>query len=331
MPSSHRLPIILLVERIGILTSGGDAPGMNAAVRAAVRVGVCSGLQMIGILRGYDGLIEGDFQSMDATSVSGIIHRGGTVLYDARSERFQTEEGLLSACAWIQQKKLDGLILIGGDGTFRGGIDLEKRGIATIGVPASIDDDIWGSDHAIGFDTAANTAIDAIDKIRDTATSHDRSFVVEVMGRTTGYLALMAGMAGGAEFILVPELPYQMEELAEACRYAHERHKRHFIVVLAEGVTGAYQLAQGLFDRTGLDVKVSVLGHIQRGGNPSAYDRYMASRLGSAAVDALLQGKRGKMVGLVGDQLVFTDYCEAVGKRKSIDAAVYKLSRTLAF
>ncbi len=302
---------------------------MNAAIRAAVRMGIDRGAEVWGILRGFEGLICGEFQLMELSSVSGIIQRGGTVLFTARSERFKTEEGLRLAVDQIQKIGLEGLILIGGDGTLRGAIALEERGIPTIGVPGSIDDDLWGTDHTIGFDTAVNTALDAIDKIRDTATSHERSFIVEVMGRTAGYIALMAGLAGGAEYILIPELPYDLAELAAANQRAHSRQKRHFIIVLAEGVADAYGLAQEIARRTGVEVKVTVLGYIQRGGNPSAFDRYMASRLGASAVEQLLDGQRGQMVGLVQDRVAITQYQEAVSQRRPIDQDLYRLSRTL--
>jgi len=316
-------------KKIGVLTSGGDAPGMNAAIRAVVRQGIWKGAQIIGVMRGYEGLISGEFTELGLSSVSGIIQRGGTILLTARCEEFKTEEGIEQAVTHIREAQLDGLILIGGDGTFRGGMELEKRGVATIGVPASIDDDVWGTDHTIGFDTAVNTALSALDKIRDTATSHERAFVVEVMGRTAGYIALMSGIAGGAEFIAIPEVPLKIEEIAQALKRGHERKKRHFIIVLAEGVMGAYQLAQELYERTGHEIKVSILGHIQRGGNPSAYDRYLASRLGAAAVEAIISGKRGEMVGLKNEEITFTPYAEAVSRRKEINISAYELSKIL--
>ncbi|MCR4428074.1 MAG: 6-phosphofructokinase [Caldiserica bacterium] len=316
-------------KRIGLLTSGGDAPGMNAAIRAVVRQGIKEGAEIVGIMRGFEGLISGEFIPLDLSSVSGIIQRGGTILLTARCEEFKTPEGVEEAVKKVKKAKMDGLILIGGDGTFRGGMELEKRGIPTIGVPASIDDDLWGTDHTIGFDTAVNTALQALDKIRDTATSHERAFVVEVMGRTAGYLALMSGLAGGAEFIAIPEVPFKMEEVAQAIKRGFERKKRHFIIVLAEGVMGAYQLAQELYERTGHEIKVSILGHIQRGGNPSAYDRYLASRLGAAAVQAIISGRRGEMVGLKNEEIVLTPYSQAVSRRKEIDLKAYELSKIL--
>jgi len=302
---------------------------MNAAIRAVVRQGIWREVQIVGVMRGYEGLISGEFLELNHAFVSGIIQRGGTALLTARCEEFKKEEGIEKAVSRIREAQLDGLILIGGDGTFRGGIELEKRGIATVGVPASIDDDLWGTDHTIGFDTAVNTALSALDKIRDTATSHERAFVVEVMGRTAGYIALMSGLAGGAEFIVIPEVPLKIEEIAQDLKRGFERKKRHFIIVLAEGVMGAYQLAQELYERTGHEIKVSILGHIQRGGNPSAYDRYLASRLGSAAVEALLAGNHGQMVGLKNDEVVLTPYEEAVSKRKEIDIKTYQLSKIL--
>lgn len=317
------------MRKIGVLTSGGDAPGMNAAIRAVVRMAIYLGSEVYGVMRGYEGLMYGEFMKMDLASVSGIIQRGGTILLTSRPKSFLEEEGVDKGAEQTRRAGLDGLILIGGDGTFRGGMELEKRGISTLGVPASIDDDIWGTDHTIGFDSAVNTALEAIDKIRDTATSHERSFIVEVMGRTAGYIALLAGLAGGAEYIIIPEIPFQIEDLALSLRRGHERRKRHFVIVLAEGVKGAYQLAQELYERTGYDIKVSVLGHVQRGGSPSAQDRYLASRLGAAAVENFIGGERGKMVGLSSDRIVLTPYAAAVSRRKVMNREAYDLHKIL--
>ncbi len=317
------------MKKIGVLTSGGDAPGMNAAIRAVVRMAIYMGSEAYGVMRGYEGLMCGELMRMDLASVSGIIQRGGTVLLTSRPRSFLEEEGVKVGVEQARQAGLDGLILIGGDGTFRGGVELEKAGLPTLGIPASIDDDIWGTDHTIGFDSAVNTALEAIDKIRDTATSHERSFIVEVMGRTAGYIALLAGLAGGAEYIILPEIPFRVEELALALKRGHERRKRHFVIVLAEGVKGAYQLAQELYERTGYDVKVSVLGHVQRGGSPSAQDRYLASRLGAQAVESFLAGERGKMVGLQSDRAILVPYAEALSHNKKMNREAYDLHKIL--
>ncbi|MDI3297915.1 MAG: 6-phosphofructokinase [Bacillota bacterium] len=318
------------MRRIGVLTSGGDAPGMNAAIRAVVRKGIYEGLEVFGIEHGYAGLIRGEFQPLDRRSVADIIHRGGTILFTARSEAFKSPEGQAEAVAQLRRHEVEGLVVIGGDGSFRGAMALEEHGVPTVGVPGTIDNDLAGTDTTIGFDTSVNTAIQAIDRIRDTATAHERTFVVEVMGRNSGFIALMAGLADGAESILVPEEPVDLETVCERVRAAYRSGKRHSIIVVAEGAARGFEVAQKIQEKTGLDTRVTVLGHIQRGGPPTAMDRLLASQLGAAAVDALLQGRRGCMAGLVHGEIRFTPYEQALAERKDIDRETYRLAAILA-
>ncbi|MCF8566205.1 6-phosphofructokinase [Alicyclobacillus tolerans] len=284
------------MRRIAVLSSGGDAPGMNAAIRAVVRAGIYNGLEVIGVSHGYSGLMAGEVSSMSLGSVADIIHRGGTILYTARSEEFKTPQGQQKAYAVLRQHEVDGLIVIGGDGSFRGAQALSRLGVPTIGIPGTIDNDIPCCDQTIGFDTAVNTAIDAIDKIRDTATSHERTYVVEVMGRHAGDIALHVGLAGGAESVLIPEVPFQMDEVIRKLERSVARGKKHSIIVVAEGAASGLDVGKYLTEHTGFDVRVTVLGHIQRGGAPSFRDRILASQLGEYAVQLLMQGVSGKMV-----------------------------------
>ncbi|MBX5464191.1 MAG: 6-phosphofructokinase [Clostridia bacterium] len=318
------------MRRIAVLTSGGDAPGMNAAIRAVVRKGIYEGLEVFGIEHGYAGLIRGEFQAMDRRSVADIIHRGGTVLFTARSEAFKSPEGQAEAVAQLRRHQIDGLVVIGGDGSFRGAAALEEHGVWTVGVPGTIDNDLAGTDTTIGFDTAVNTAIQAIDRIRDTATAHERTFVVEVMGRNSGFIALMAGLADGAESILVPEEPTDLETVCERVQSAYRSGKRHSIIVVAEGAARGFEVAQRIQERTGLDTRVTVLGHIQRGGAPTAMDRLIASQLGAAAVDALLQGRHGCMAGLVHGRVRLTPYEQVLAASKDVDRETYRLAAILA-
>ncbi len=318
------------IRRIGVLTSGGDAPGMNAAIRAVVRTAIYNGLEAIGVKRGFLGLMEGEFVKLELGSVGGIIQRGGTILQTARAEKFKTEEGLIEAVNRVTEAGLDGLVVIGGEGSFKGAWELYKRGVPTIGVPGTIDNDIAGTDYTIGFDTAVNIAVDAINRLRDTASSHERMFVVEVMGRKSGFIALMAGVASGAESILIPEMEYNIEEICERLRRGHERGKTHSIIVVAEGVASANQIRDMILDRTGYEVRVVVLGHLQRGGSPTAFDRILASRLGAKAVELLVEGVGGKMVGLEGNSVVVYDLPYSWENEKSIDLELYKLSGILS-
>jgi 6-phosphofructokinase 1 len=297
-------------HRIGVVTSGGDCPGLNAAIRAVVRSAAAAGWSVLGIRRGYEGLLRGETATLDAAAVSGIINRGGTILHTARSEAFHTPEGLRQAAAALDRLSVSGLIVLGGNGSLRGAWELSRLARAPIiGIPKSIDNDVGGTDYAIGFDTAVNTVLEAIDRIRDTATSHDRLFVIEVMGRKNGYLALAAGLAGGAEEVVVPETPTDVEAICRRLEQGRQRGKRSSIIVVAEGdeTGGAFALAGELQRRTDYDIRVSVLGHQQRGGAPTAFDRILASRPGAAAVAALRDGQRGKVVGLVHDEVVVSD------------------------
>jgi 6-phosphofructokinase 1 len=321
------------MKKIGVLTSGGDAPGMNACIRAIVRCGASRGLDVVGIRRGYRGILEEDFVKFGRRSVANIIHRGGTILETARCEEMKTEEGVKRASAILKQKNIEGLITIGGDGTFRGAMALAEAGdVKVIGIPGTIDNDVYGTDDAIGFDTAINTALDAIDKIRDTAGSLQRPFFIEVMGRYSGFIALEVGIAGGAEDILIPELETKIEQLCLDIRRSFKRGKKSFIVIVAEGdeAGGAFSIAQQVWERLGLEYRVCVLGHVQRGGSPTARDRVLASKLGAAAIDALVDGKSGYMVGEVKAQLVLTPLRETWENTKELDGDLLRLIRVLA-
>lgn len=286
--------------RIGVLTSGGDAPGMNAAVRAVVRRSLSLGLSVYGIRRGFDGILDGDFVTLKVESVGDIIHRGGTILHTARSERFLQEESQDLGAARLRGAGVQGLIVIGGEGSFRGLVDLCRRGVKAIGIPATIDNDIAFTDYSIGFDTAVNTGVEAVNRLRDTATSHERIFVVETMGRRAGHLALAVGVAGGAESILIPELPVRIDEVCQKLRKGLDRGKVHSIIVVAEGAGSGFDVARQIEDCLGMELRVTVLGHVQRGGTPTAYDRLIASRLGAKAVDLISQGESNLMVGIRG-------------------------------
>ncbi|USG64442.1 6-phosphofructokinase [Brevibacillus ruminantium] len=318
------------MQKIAVLTSGGDAPGMNAAVRAAVRRAAFHGIQMYGVYHGYEGLMYGDIQEMSLGSVGDIIHRGGTILYSARSEEFKTETGQQKAIDQLKRRGIEGLIVIGGDGSFRGAQKISEKGVATIGVPGTIDNDIPCTDFTIGFDTALNTVVDAIDKIRDTATSHERTYIIEVMGRDAGDLALWSGLAAGAESILIPEADNDMNDIVERLEAGHRRGKKHTIIIVAEGVGSASHYAEEIKKMTGLETRVTVLGHIQRGGSPTAFDRMLASRMGAAAVDLLLEGKRDRMVGIRNNEIVDVDFQEALSQKHHLDLSIYQLARTLS-
>ncbi len=316
--------------KIGVLTSGGDAPGMNAALRAVVRRGISTGRQVYGICRGYDGLLNGEAYPMNMGSVADIIHRGGTILHTARTEKFRQPEYQDMAAAWVKQTGLDGLVIIGGEGTFKGMSELCKRGVKAVGVPATIDNDIAYTDYSIGFDTAVNTAVEAVNRLRDTATSHERIFVVETMGRDSGQLAMAIGLAGGAESILIPELPIDMDQVCLRLKRGIARGKVHSIIVVAEGAAKGFNIAQELENRMGSEIRVTVLGHVQRGGTPTALDRVLASRLGAKAVDALCQGYSNVMVGLSGMDLKLVPIDKVINRRKTVNMEVYKLAEDLA-
>lgn len=319
------------MERIGVLTSGGDAPGMNPAVRAVVRKAIYHGLEVIGIQRGYSGLINGEFREMNLSSVADIIYRGGTILRTARSERFRTPQGRQAAAEKLRGTGIEGLVVIGGDGSFRGAKVLsDEHGINFIGVPGTIDNDIPCTDYCIGFDTAVNNVVDAINKIRDTATSHERTYIVEVMGRNSGHIALQAGLAGGAESILVPEMTTDLDDIIEKLLRGHQRGKLHSIIVVAEGAASGLEIGRLIKEKTGFDTKVTILGHIQRGGMPTAFDRTIASRMGAMAVDLLMEGKNRRMVGVVSGELKDFDIDYALSQEKTIDRSIYELASILA-
>jgi 6-phosphofructokinase 1 len=320
----------LALHRIAVLTSGGDAPGMNAAVRAVVRKGVYHGLEVVGIRHGYAGLIRSEMSPLDLGSVADIIQRGGTKLYTARCEEFKQPEVQERGALILREAGIQGLIVIGGDGSFRGAQRLSHLGIATVGVPGTIDNDIPCTDYTIGFDTAVNTAIEAIDKIRDTATSHERTYIVEVMGRDAGHIALLAGLAGGAESILIPESPFDMGQILDKLRRGVARGKRHSIILIAEGVGSGLQVARQIEQETGWEVRATVLGHLQRGGSPTAFDRVLASRMGAYAVDLLMAGITSVMVGVRGPDMVATAIDEALAQKKHIDLATYDLANILS-
>ncbi|AOQ24828.1 ATP-dependent 6-phosphofructokinase [Moorella thermoacetica] len=318
------------MRTIGVLTSGGDAPGMNAAIRAVVRQAAALKIEVIGISRGYAGLIQGDFRRLNTGSVAGIIHRGGTILLTARSEEFRTEAGRATALDNLHREGIEGLVVIGGDGSFHGAVHLAKKGMPVIGIPGTIDNDIAGTDYTIGFDTAVNTAVEAISRIRDTATSHERIFIIEVMGRRSGQIALAAGIAGGAESILIPEYPVNYDRVVEKLEQGRHRGKLHSIIVVAEGVGSALEVSEEIARRTRLESRVTILGHIQRGGAPTAFDCMLASRLGARAVDLLADGASSRMVGIAANELVDRDLETVLREKKSIDPELYRLAEVLA-
>ena len=321
------------MKKIGILTSGGDAPGMNACIRAAVRTALAEGVEIWGIKRGYAGLINGEMISLDRRSVANIVHLGGTILGTARSSEFLTKEGRAKAIKNLETAGIEGLIVIGGDGTFRGASVLAHEcNIAIIGVPGTIDNDVYGTDYTIGFDTAVNCALDAIDRIRDTALSLERLFFVEVMGHHTGFIALETGIAGGAEELLIPEYPLSLDELCSHLEKSFQQEeKKSAIVVVAETEQpgDSFRVAREVKNRLGLDSRVCVLGHIQRGGSPTARDRVLASKLGVAAVKALLEGKSGYMVGEINWQIAYTPLQRTWQKEKKLNAQLVEIARLL--
>jgi len=320
----------MTVKSVAVLTSGGDSQGMNAAVRAVVRSGLYHGLEVYAVQRGYQGLIEGEILRMDLRSVGDIIQRGGTILRTARSREFMTPEGRQKAADMLRRHGIEGLVVIGGDGSYRGAYELSKLGIRTVTIPGTIDNDIAYTDYTIGFDTAVSIVVDAANKLRDTMTSHERMSVMEVMGRHSGYIALYAGIASGAEAILVPEVPFNLEEIAGRIKGNLSRGKRHSIVIAAEGVGRGTDIAERLQTLTGMEARVTVLGHIQRGGSPTPADRILASRLGDFAVSRLLAGDTAKACGVVKGELVATDIELVVNTKKPFDYEMYELSLRLS-
>lgn len=319
------------MKSIAVLTSGGDAPGMNPAVRAVVRTACQRGIKVYGVDRGYTGLINGDIHEMNLRSVSDIITRGGTILYSARCPEFKTEEGLKKAVSTCKKFGIDGMVIIGGDGSFRGARDLSLRGIPCIGLPGTIDNDISCTDYTIGYDTCLNTIVQMVDRIRDTSESHDRCTVVEVMGRGAGYLALEAGIAVGATSIIVPEVEYDIErDVIARIREFQKTGKKHFIVIVAEGVGGTAEIAKKIEAETGVESRATILGHVQRGGSPTARDRIMASQMGSRAVDLLTQGIGNRVVGIRDNKIVDFDIFEALKMTKTIDMKDYELAHEIS-
>lgn len=318
------------MKKVAVLTSGGDSPGMNAAIRAVVRKCIYHNVDVYGVMYGYQGLIEGHIEKLEIGSVGDIIHRGGTKLHSARCEDFKTEEGQRKGINELKERGIEGLIVIGGDGSFRGAEKLSEKGFPCIGVPATIDNDIAGTDYTIGFDTALNTIIDAVDKIRDTATSHERTYVIEVMGRDAGDLALWAGLAAGAESILIPEKEDDFQDVVTRLHRGRERGKKHSIIILAEGVASGIEYGKRIEEATNLEVRVTVLGHIQRGGSPTAFDRVLASRLGAEAVNLLLAGETGKMVGIRNNRIVADDLSQVLSTKHIIEEKMFDLSKELS-
>ena len=319
------------IKTIGVLTSGGDAPGMNAAIRAVTRTALYHGIRVMGIYRGYNGLINGDIKEMNVRSVSEIIHRGGTMLYTARCLEFKTLEGQQKAADRCRELGIDALVVIGGDGSFRGCKDMAAQGIPCIGLPGTIDNDIACSDYTIGYDTAMNTAVEMIDKLRDTTQSHDRCSVVEVMGRNAGYLALNTGIAVGALATLIPEVPFDIDcDIVQRMNDTRKTGKQHFIIIVAEGVGRAHDFAEIIEKKTGIESRATVLGHVQRGGSPTLRDRVAASQMGYHAVQLLLDGKFNRVVGTKSNNIVDFDITEALNMHKSIDKSLYEMSRVIS-
>jgi len=322
----------MTLKRIAVMTSGGDAPGMNAAIRAVVRTGVHYGLSVYGIRRGYAGMIGGDMAELDRRAVGGIIQRGGTILLTARCPQFMTEEGQVEGLRQLRQRDIDSLIVIGGNGSLTGALRLQQMGMPVVGIPASIDNDLARTDMSIGVDTALNTALDAIDKLKDTASSHGRAFIVEVMGRHCGWLALEVGIAGGAEVVLIPEREMALETVAREIKDGYLRGKAHAVIVVAEGAQHTTQEVADYLtqEKVGFEVRVTILGHVQRGGTPTAFDRTLATRMGVAAVEALLNGESGVMVGLQGQRVVTVPLEEVLAAQRPLNPFTLRMEEILA-
>ncbi|MGN0536929.1 MAG: 6-phosphofructokinase [Acutalibacteraceae bacterium] len=318
-------------KAIAVLTSGGDAPGMNAAVRAVARAALARGMKVLGVRRGYNGLLTGDVFEMNLRTVSDIIHRGGTVLYTARSPEFNTPEGVKKAAETCRRLGVVGVVVIGGDGSFRGARDLTGEGIPCVGIPGTIDNDIASSDYTIGFDTAMNTAMEMIDRIRDTAQSHDRCSVVEVMGRRCGDIALETGIAVGASAILVPEVPFDLQkDVIDRMLTTQKTGKKHFIIIVAEGVGGVNDLAKEIEKRTGIETRATVLGHVQRGGSPTLRDRVVASQMGYRAVEILSEGQGNRVVVMRDNKIVDFDITEALNMKRVFNKKLYDIALSIS-
>jgi len=320
------------MKRVALMTSGGDAPGMNAAIRAVVRAGLEYDVEIYGVRQAYTGLINGDISLMNSREVSGILQRGGTILQTARNEEFKTPQGQRKALRRLNERDIEGMIVIGGDGSLRGAMALSKLGIKVVGIPASIDNDIWGTSMSIGVDTALNTILDALDRLRDTATSHNRAFLIEVMGRGSGYLALMGGILGGAEVVITPERAPSMDEIATQMEDAYVRGKTHAIAVIAEGAPYTSQDLISYLDRKnlGFEVRVSILGHMQRGGSPSAFDRLLATRMGVAALEKLINGEDGVMVGVEGRDTISVPLEEVTTRARPLTDDYFRMAWMLS-
>jgi 6-phosphofructokinase 1 len=320
-------------KRIAVLTSGGDAPGMNAAVRAVVRTGLDRGFEVCGVRRGYAGLVSGDIEVLGARNVSGIIQHGGTFLGSARCDEFRTSEGKRQALVHLEKQRIDSVVIIGGDGSQKGACALSDLGVAVVGLSSTIDNDLYGADITIGVDTALNIALEAIDRLKVTASSHQRALVVETMGRNCGYLALMSGIAGGAEAIVIPEREIDPETVAQILRESYNRGKLHALVVVAEGAkNNATALREYFRDhlQLGFQLRVTILGHVQRGGAPTAFDRLLATRLGAAATDYVAQGKHGALLGLIRGEIRATPLKDVVSTKKELDLSLLEAARALA-
>ena len=319
------------MKKIGVLTSGGDAPGMNAAIRAVVRAAIAKDMEVMGIYRGYNGLINGDVKPLSVRSVSDVIQHGGTMLYTARCQEFRFEEGLQKAKKTCAETGMEGIVVIGGDGSFRGAADLSARGIPCVGIPGTIDNDIAMSDYTIGYDTAMNTAMQMVDKLRDTSQSHDRCSVVEVMGRHAGYIAVNTGIACGATCIIVPEIPWTMEAVCAKIKRTRETGKHHFIVVVSEGVGNSMDIAKQIEMHTGVESRATILGHVQRGGSPTIRDRVAASQLGYYAVQLLAEGKGNRVVGIQKENIVDYDIQEALSMKKPFENELFRIADEISF
>ncbi|WP_031513532.1 6-phosphofructokinase [Desulfofalx alkaliphila] len=319
------------MQRIALMTSGGDAPGMNSAVRAVVRKAIYHGIEVIGINRGFSGFIDGDLWPMSLGSVADIIHRGGTIMHTARSEDFTTAEGRARAYENVGRFGIQGLVVIGGDGSFKGAkLFHQEHNLPVVGVPGTIDNDIPGTDYTIGFDTALNNVVDAINKIRDTATSHERTFVIEVMGRDAGFIALNAGLAGGAESIIIPEVPFDIKEICNKLLRGVKRGKLHSIILVAEGAASGLEIGKKIEELTGFDTRVTILGHLQRGGIPTAFDRLLAARLGAKAVDVLMEGKTNRVVGIRSGEIIDYHLDDVFNLEKKVELDMLELAKILS-
>lgn len=318
------------MRKLAVLTSGGDSPGMNAAIRAVVRYGIYNNINVVGIRNGFEGLVEGNHMEMNLSSVADIIHRGGTILGSARSKEFMEEEGFQKALRNIKYLGIEGLVIIGGGGSFKGAMKLEKAGVSTVCIPGTIDNDLPYTKYTLGFFTALTTVLESVEKIRDTSSSHNRSNVIEVMGRDCGDIALYAGLAGGAEMVIIPEIEHNIDEVCDKIMQGRARGKRHSIIILAEGAGDAKEISERIEQKTGIITRYSILGYTQRGGAPAAYDRLIGSQMGAHAVKLLCQNKRNRAVGTDGGQVFDMDLDEAVAVKKVFDESTYELTKILS-